>query len=306
MRRFRALRALLGVLFLGFAACEEGTPVSPPGAILRMSANPTRISRTGASTLTLQVLRSNGIPVNPGTEIRLSTNIGVVDPVVHTDDDGVAHATLRGDGRVGEATVVAHSGNVDPVETVVAVGSLATSISLSVDPTTVPETGGVVQLIALVRDENGQPLPDASVNFRTEAGSLDSGGRFITSNANGEARDRLRLDAADVQSEPDRIITVTVESGGESGVISDTADITVQGPPIASFTFTINGTIVAFTDTSTGDPTTWAWDFLTDGTIDSVAQSPVHDFGSSGEYIVTLRVSNPFGSSEAQRLVDIP
>lgn len=274
-----------------------------------MSANPTRISRTGVSTLTLQVLRSNGIPVNPGTEIRLSTNIGVVDPVVHTDDDGVAHATLRGDGRVGEATVVAHSGNVDPVETVVAVGSLATAISLSVDPSTVPETGGVVQLIALVRDENGQPLPDATVNFRTEAGSLDSGGRFIVSNANGEARDRLRLDAADVQSEPDRIITVTVESGGESGVISDTADITVQGAPVASFTFTIApGNTVSFTDTSTGSPTAWAWDFVSQCGIDSVdatQQNPVHVYQNQGDFIVTLRSSNAFGSSEACELIDL-
>jgi hypothetical protein len=269
-----------------------------------MSANPTRIARRGTSTLTIQVLRSNGIPVNPGTEIRLSSNIGVVDPVVHTDDDGVAHATLRGDGRVGEATVVAHSGNVDPVETVVAVGSLATSISLSVDPSTVPESGGVVQLIALVRDENGQPLPDASVNFRTEAGSLDSGGRFLTSNANGEVRDRLRLSAADVQAEADRVITVTVESGGEDGVISDTADIVVQGPPIASFSFTVNANrIVEFNDTSSGDPSGWHWDFG-DGST-SNQQSPVYQYGADGDFIVTLTVTNPFGSSQASQLVHI-
>ena len=226
--------------------------------------------------------------------------------MIHTDDDGVALGTLRGDGRVGMATVTAHSGNVDPVTTEVQVGALATGISLSADPTTVPETGGTVRLIALVRDENGQPLPDASVNFRTEAGSLDSGGRFLTTNANGEAVDRLRLTAADVLAEADRIITVTAETGGDAGVVSDTVDIVVQSAPIASFSFTINGTIVAFTDTSTGNPTNWAWDFDNDGTTDSVAQSPVHDFESSGEFIVTLRVSNPFGSSEAQRLVDIP
>jgi hypothetical protein len=35
----------------------------------------------------------------------------VIDEVVHTDRDGVAKATLRGDGRVGTATVTAHSGS---------------------------------------------------------------------------------------------------------------------------------------------------------------------------------------------------
>ena len=143
MSRLQPLRALLGLLFLGFAACEEGTPVSPPGAIIRISANPTRIGKTGTSTLTLQVLRSNGIPVPEGTEVRLSTNIGIVDSVIHTDDDGVALGTLRGDGRVGTATVTAHSGNVDEVEVEVEVGALAT-VDRPSRPTRprVPMTGG--------------------------------------------------------------------------------------------------------------------------------------------------------------------
>ncbi|KAB2963402.1 MAG: PKD domain-containing protein [Thermoanaerobaculia bacterium] len=308
-RSLPALALLLTGLLL--PACEEGTPVGPEGMILRISAYPTRIGKTGSSTITLQALRSNGIPVNPGTEIRLSSNIGVVDAVVYTNDDGVATGTLRGDGRVGTATVSAYSGGVEPVTTEVAVGALATSISLTVDPTSLPETGGVVHLRALVRDENGQPLPDASVNFTTEAGTLASGGRFLTTNANGEVTDRLTVDAADVQSQPDRIITVTAESGGASGVISDSADVTIQAPPIASFTFTIaSGNIVSFTDTSTGAPTSWAWDFdseCTDATFNptSTAQNPVNIYPGPGDYVVMLRVRNAFGSSDACRVVDL-
>jgi hypothetical protein len=300
-RSLPALALLLTGLLL--PACEEGTPVAPGGAILRISAYPTRIGKTGSSTIALQALRSNGIPVNPGTEIRLSSNIGVVDAVVYTDDDGVAGATLRGDGRVGTATVSAFSGGVDPVTTEVQVGALASSISLTVDPTSLPETGGVVQLRALVRDENGQPLPDASVNFTTEAGTLASGGRFLVTNADGEVTDRLTVDAGDVQSQPDRLITVTAESGGASGVISDSANISIQGPPVASFNFQITGNYVSFTDTSSGEPTRWQWDFGDGDT--STEQNPVHLYaaGPGESFIVSLTVSNAFGSSTASRLV---
>ncbi len=302
--RFRPL-SLLALLLVPFLAqaCQEGTPVAPEGAILRMSVSPSRITRTGTANITIQALRSNGIPVNPGTEIRLSSTIGLVDEVVHTDTDGVARATLRGDGRVGTATITAHSGALEPVTAELGVGGQAASISLSADPTSLPEVGGTVRLIALLRDDEGQPLPDASVNFRTEAGSLDSGGQFLTTDETGEVRDRLRVTAGDAQSQPDRTITVTAESGGAGGAISDSVNISIQGPPVASFTFTINTTIVSFTDTSTGDPTSWAWNF---GPDTSIQQSPVFDFVSSGNYIVTLRASNAFGSSEASRLVVIP
>lgn len=304
-RRLSAPLALLALVLPVFA-CSEGTPVAPKGTVLHISAYPTRIGKTGSSTLTVQALRVSGNPVNPGTEIRLSSTIGIVDPVIYTDNDGVAHGTLRGDGRVGTATVSAYSGGTDAVTTDVAVGALATSISLSVDPTSLPESGGVVQLIALVRDDQGQPLPDASVNFRTEAGSLASGGAFLTTDANGQATDTLTVSAADTASQPDHIITVTAESGGSGGVISATANITIQSPPVASFSFQINGGgFVSFTDTSTGNPTSWHWSF---GDGDSSnEQNPVHQYGNIQQgtrYIVQLTVTNAFGSSTASGLVE--
>src|SRR5437899_303086 len=46
---------------------------------------------------------------------------------------------------------------------------------------------------------------------------------------------------------------------------------------------------VAFTDLSTGDPTTWAWDFGDGGT--STLQNPTHIYSTPGDYTVTLEVS---------------
>jgi hypothetical protein len=47
--------------------------------------------------------------------------------------------------------------------------------------------------------------------------------------------------------------------------------------PIASFTKTIVGDQVQFTDTSTGTPTSWDWDFG-DGSPHSTLQNPVHRY----------------------------
>lgn len=54
---------------------------------------------------------------------------------------------------------------------------------------------------------------------------------------------------------------------------------------------------VAFTDTSTGDPTSWAWDFGDDGSISS-QQHPTHTYTSAGYYTVTLTITrtDPAGS----------
>ena len=69
-----------------------------------------------------------------------------------------------------------------------------------------------------------------------------------------------------------------------------------MGPVTASFT--ANRTAgpvplgVAFTDTSTGNPTSWLWDFG-DGET-STARNPVHVYGDPGTYSVTLTAGNGY------------
>jgi PKD repeat protein len=269
-----------------------------------MSANPTQISTTGTSTITIQALRSNGNPVNPGTEIRLSTTIGRIDPVVYTDDDGVARAQLKGTGRAGTATVTAHSGAVEPVTVDITVGTPAAAIRLTASPTSVPETGGTVALLALVRDDQGQPLPGVSVNFSSEAGTLESGGEFVETDASGTARDVLTVTALDLQAVGDDSFEVTAEVGGVGGVQTDTFEVGIQRPPRASFTTEINGQTVAFTDTSTGNPTSWHWDFG-DGN-ESTQQNPVHTYVGTGPFTVIFTARNSVGESVASTTLSFP
>ncbi|MCF7918666.1 MAG: SUMF1/EgtB/PvdO family nonheme iron enzyme [Candidatus Cloacimonetes bacterium] len=50
--------------------------------------------------------------------------------------------------------------------------------------------------------------------------------------------------------------------------------------------------VVQFTDISTGNPTSWQWDFDNDGTVDSYIQDPVHAYPVAGTYTITLTISN--------------
>lgn len=79
--------------------------------------------------------------------------------------------------------------------------------------------------------------------------------------------------------------------------------------PAASFTSqTINAATftVQFTDTSTGNPTSWSWDFQNDGSPDSSSQFPQFSYPAAGDYPVKLTVTNAGGSSSTVRVVTVP
>lgn len=77
--------------------------------------------------------------------------------------------------------------------------------------------------------------------------------------------------------------------------------------PIAAFTYapTTPGTAqpVSFTDTSTGGPTAWSWNFGDGGT--SAVQNPSHTYAAAGAFAVTLTASNAAGSSSVSHNVTV-
>jgi len=50
-------------------------------------------------------------------------------------------------------------------------------------------------------------------------------------------------------------------------------------------------TTVHFVDKSTGNVTGWAWDFESDGVIDSTEQNPTHVYSRNGKYAVALTIT---------------
>lgn len=74
-------------------------------------------------------------------------------------------------------------------------------------------------------------------------------------------------------------------------------------PPTADFSATPRAgdppLTVAFTDLSTGAPTSWAWDFGDGGT--STSENPTHVYAAHGSYTVTLTATNAYGSDTASK-----
>jgi len=67
--------------------------------------------------------------------------------------------------------------------------------------------------------------------------------------------------------------------------------------PIADFTCTPGAAFsMSFTDTSTGNITSWSWDFG-DGSTSTVQNPPDHTYAAQGSYTVSLTVSGPGGAS---------
>ncbi len=76
-------------------------------------------------------------------------------------------------------------------------------------------------------------------------------------------------------------------------------------PPTASFTATpVSGHTMQFADTSSGSPTSWAWDFG-DG-MTSNQQNPAHTYAAAGPYSVKLTVSNAGGSNQTVQVITVP
>ncbi len=74
-------------------------------------------------------------------------------------------------------------------------------------------------------------------------------------------------------------------------------------PPTADFTGSpTSGTAplaVAFTDLSTGSPTSWSWTFGDGGT--STSRNPSHTYTSAGSYTVSLTATNAYGNNTKTR-----
>ncbi len=86
------------------------------------------------------------------------------------------------------------------------------------------------------------------------------------------------------------VYTVTLVASNLAGSSSETKFIEVLGPLAADFEFTTTGLTAAFTDTSSGSPTTHEWDFG-DGSDSVIESNPTHTYAEGGDYVVRLKVT---------------
>lgn len=96
---------------------------------------------------------------------------------------------------------------------------------------------------------------------------------------------------------------VRLTATNDAGQSTVTQSIALSSGPTASFSATIDGLRVAFTDLSSGNPTSWSWAFGDGGT--SKQPNPVHNYSAAGTYLVQLTVSNSNGESSTSQTVTV-
>lgn len=169
--------ALALALALGLTlACDKATPVAPEGTVLLISANPAQIGLNGTSTITVIGRKPDGNPLNPGTEIRLTTDRGTIDPPIALINNGEATATLRGDGRAGTAKVTAATGSGMVMVTAdILIGETDETkprLTVTVNPNNIP-VGGTATVTIIARNADGSAAGGGGqVILTTTLGSL--------------------------------------------------------------------------------------------------------------------------------------
>ena len=281
MRRFCALLACLLVPLA--PACDRPIPVAPEGSTLTITANPSKIQITGSSSITILARKLDGTPVNGGTEITLSTNLGEIPELVETNSSGVALATLTGDGRVGTATVQAFSGAAGEAMIDVQIGALAEFIELIATPPVVSRDGGSVDLRAQAFDD-GAPLPGAFISFSSQIGSMAESGSIQT-DANGTATNVLTVTREDMASLVDSFFTVTATTTGDGAQVEEVIEIEIAGNP-AQLIFQASPTTIPQTGGSVDLLVT-----VVDGNFDSLPDVSVFFLSEIGTLETTGAVS---------------
>lgn len=97
-------------------------------------------------------------------------------------------------------------------------------------------------------------------------------------------------------------VSLTASNGEKEGTIRKEGIVTVLPDVSAAFTASSRklkqGETVTFTDTSEGEPTSWAWTFEGGTPSESTEKNPVVTYTSGGIHKVTLKASNELSTNE--------
>jgi Invasin, domain 3 len=229
---------LLVLSLLPAVGCDKATPVAPNGTILTISANPSKVGLNGRSTITVVGRKPDGNPLNPGTEIRLTTDKGTIDPIVTVEEGGRATATFRADGRSGVAKITAMTGGgMTMATTDVQVGESDTTrptVIVSVTPSTIAlEDEATVTVIA--RNADGSPV--------------ERGERVILTTTLG------RLNPPNPTIQQNGTATSTLNAGSREGTATITAIVGSSAPATTTATIVLDvATAISVTATPSSIP----------------------------------------------------
>lgn len=264
------------------AGCDRAQLLAPTGSELSLTAASTVVPSDGSTAISALVVESAGTPVQNGTTVRFTTNLGRIEPAEAQTRNGVATATYHADGASGVATIRATSGGTtagdETLEILVGAGAID-NVALRVNPSSVPPSGGTVTVSARVLGENGQPIVGIPVAFTTSAGTLSA--TTAITDANGDAT---------VQLTTNRQATVTARAGGEA----DTIDVEIAVAGTVSLTATAGSagaptslTVTPATGTAPRVSIRWGDGESTDLGVVSAATTVTHVYEAQGIYTIT-------------------
>ena len=227
--------ALLALAQLAVVACDKMPLTAPQNSTVTVTSASLVLPVGGSTEITAVVSEGGGTPVQNGTTVRFTTNLGRMDPVDAQTRNGMATTTFHAGDVSGVADIRAVSGSIAGAGTPAAgttpsngvqinVGAAAVeTVVLRANTLAVPFTGGTVELTATVTGLGGRVLPGVPVTFLTTEGQL-SPTSGIT-DANGEVRTSLTTT---------RAASVSAKAGTKDS--NTVAIVRREAPPVASVT----------------------------------------------------------------------
>jgi adhesin/invasin len=282
-------RLLLLVFVVAAAACDKVPLTAPTNSTITISAASRSVGLGGSTEVSAFVAENSGTPVQNGTSVRFTTNLGRVDPVEAQTRNGVAVTTFFAGDTSGTAQIRATSGGTaGTANTVdVAVGAVAaTTVVMSAQPNTLPVGGGTSTIVASVLDGAGNRLRGVPVSFSTDVGTLSSSSAVTDSN--GDATVQLTTSRQ-------AVVTARAGGGGGSGITASvtvrvvTANAVVLTVPTAAVQVgqAVTVTVAPPADANATVPNvTLSWG---DGTVDNLGALPAsrtvsHIYNSAGTF----------------------
>ncbi len=316
-RSFGTLLACVGTLIMlcTLEGCDKVPLLAPTGTTITLGTSSTIVQSNGTAQITATMLESSGTPVQNGTTVTFSTNLGRVAPVEARTVNGVATAQFQATGASGVAEIRAASGAAKPADTAnptlkITVGAAAAGrLSVSATPNTVPLTGGTSTIAATVSDTTGGPLRDVPVTFATSAGTLSTA--VASTDANGIATTTLTTSR-------DATVTASAGAGTTSGTNTGTVTVKVNVAGTVAVTVAPSPAVVGqpvsasvtLTPNTAGSPFQRGTVEWGDGQSSAIAGSSTtvtHTYTRSGTFVVRATAFDQLGdqsSSSATLLVN--
>jgi adhesin/invasin len=301
------------------AACDKVPLLAPSGTTITLATDTSIVQANGVARVTATLLESSGTPVQNGTSVTFTTNLGRLAPAEARTVNGVAAVEFQAAGNSGIAEIRAASGGAKPADTAnaalkITVGAAAASrISVTATPGTVAASGGSSTIAATVVDTAGNPLRDVPVSFSATFGTLSTA--VASTDSSGVARSTLTTNR-------ESVVTVNVGgTGTATGSANATVTVRVNIKPTVTISVSntpVAGTATSFTVTANpgangGAPLTRVRVNFGDGTGEqdlgaASGATPVqHVYTRSGTFTVTAIAEDASGeSATASTVVVVP